>query len=87
MQSACLSSRPILGPGEIRPAVDVAQRSHLPDSLRWLMLHGRYDDTRNVDTTTNEENSDPESQRGAQSQVTSPRGRMSAPRFPFASGA
>jgi MFS transporter, SP family, arabinose:H+ symporter len=38
--------RLILGLGAIPAVVAVALRSHMPESPRWLMLHGRYDDTR-----------------------------------------
>src|ERR1700733_1046867 len=38
--------RLILGLGGIPGLVAVALRSHMPESPRWLMLHGRYDDTR-----------------------------------------
>jgi MFS family permease len=38
--------RLILGLGGIPALVAVALRSHMPESPRWLMLHGRYDDTR-----------------------------------------
>jgi MFS transporter, SP family, arabinose:H+ symporter len=38
--------RLILGLGAVPAIVAVALRSHMPESPRWLMLHGRYDDTR-----------------------------------------
>jgi MFS transporter, SP family, arabinose:H+ symporter len=38
--------RLILGLGAIPALVAVALPSHMPESPRWLMLHGRYDDTR-----------------------------------------
>ena len=38
--------RLILGIGGIPALVAVALRSHMPESPRWLMLHGRYDDTK-----------------------------------------
>jgi MFS transporter, SP family, arabinose:H+ symporter len=38
--------RLILGLGGIPALVAVVLRSHMPESPRWLMLHGRYDDTR-----------------------------------------
>src|SRR6201988_5483622 len=38
--------RLILGLGGIPALVAVALRSHMPESPRWLMLHGRHDDTR-----------------------------------------
>ena len=38
--------RLILGLGGVPALVAVALRSHMPESPRWLMLHGRYDDTR-----------------------------------------
>ena len=38
--------RLILGLGAIPALIAVALRSHMPESPRWLMLHGRYDDTR-----------------------------------------
>jgi sugar porter (SP) family MFS transporter len=38
--------RLILGLGGVPAIVAVALRSHMPESPRWLMLHGRYDDTR-----------------------------------------
>jgi MFS transporter, SP family, arabinose:H+ symporter len=38
--------RLILGLGGIPALVAVALRSHMPESPRWLMLRGRYDDTR-----------------------------------------
>ena len=38
--------RLILGLGGVPALVAVALRSHLPESPRWLMLHGRYDETR-----------------------------------------
>jgi MFS transporter, SP family, arabinose:H+ symporter len=38
--------RLILGLGGIPALIAVALRSHMPESPRWLMLHGRYDDTR-----------------------------------------
>jgi MFS transporter, SP family, arabinose:H+ symporter len=38
--------RLILGLGALPALVAVALRSHMPESPRWLMLHGRYDDTR-----------------------------------------
>jgi MFS transporter, SP family, arabinose:H+ symporter len=38
--------RLILGLGGIPALVAVALRSHMPESPRWLMLHGRYEDTR-----------------------------------------
>jgi MFS transporter, SP family, arabinose:H+ symporter len=38
--------RLILGLGAIPALVAVALRSHMPESPRWLMLHGRYADTR-----------------------------------------
>ncbi len=52
--------RLILGLGGIPALVAVALRSHMPESPRWLMLHGRYDDTRKafgrlgMDVTTEE---------------------------------
>ena len=52
--------RLILGLGGIPALVAVALRSHMPESPRWLMLHGRYDDTRKafgrlgMDVTTDE---------------------------------
>src|SRR5580693_5512052 len=52
--------RLILGLGAIPALVAVALRSHMPESPRWLMLHGRYDDTRKafgrlgMDVTTDE---------------------------------
>jgi MFS family permease len=38
--------RLILGVGGIPALVAVALRAHMPESPRWLMLHGRYDATR-----------------------------------------
>src|SRR5215472_2477111 len=38
--------RLILGLGGVPALVAVALRSYMPESPRWLMLHGRYDDTR-----------------------------------------
>jgi SP family arabinose:H+ symporter-like MFS transporter len=38
--------RLILGLGGVPALVAVALRSKMPESPRWLMLHGRYDDTR-----------------------------------------
>jgi SP family arabinose:H+ symporter-like MFS transporter len=38
--------RLILGLGAIPALVAVALRAYMPESPRWLMLHGRYDDTR-----------------------------------------
>jgi MFS family permease len=38
--------RLILGLGGIPALIAVALRSHMPESPRWLMLHGRYADTR-----------------------------------------
>jgi MFS transporter, SP family, arabinose:H+ symporter len=38
--------RLILGLGAIPALVAVALRSYMPESPRWLMLHGRYDETR-----------------------------------------
>src|SRR5579862_9198488 len=38
--------RLILGLGGVPALVAVALRSHMPESPRWLMLHGRYDETR-----------------------------------------
>ena len=38
--------RLILGLGGVPAIVAVALRSHMPESPRWLMLNGRYDDTR-----------------------------------------
>jgi MFS transporter, SP family, arabinose:H+ symporter len=38
--------RLILGLGGVPALIAVALRSHMPESPRWLMLHGRYDDTR-----------------------------------------
>jgi MFS transporter, SP family, arabinose:H+ symporter len=38
--------RLILGLGAIPALLAVALRSFMPESPRWLMLHGRYDDTR-----------------------------------------
>src|SRR6202046_4377218 len=38
--------RLILGLGGIPALIAVALRSHMPEAPRWLMLHGRYDDTR-----------------------------------------
>jgi SP family arabinose:H+ symporter-like MFS transporter len=38
--------RLILGLGGVPALVAVALRSHMPESPRWLMLHGRYEDTR-----------------------------------------
>jgi SP family arabinose:H+ symporter-like MFS transporter len=52
--------RLILGLGGVPALVAVALRSHMPESPRWLMLHGRYDDTRKafgrlgMDVTTDE---------------------------------
>jgi sugar porter (SP) family MFS transporter len=52
--------RLILGLGGIPALVAVALRSHMPESPRWLMLHGRYEDTRKafgrlgMDVTTDE---------------------------------
>jgi MFS transporter, SP family, arabinose:H+ symporter len=52
--------RLILGLGGIPALVAVALRTHMPESPRWLMLHGRYDDTRKafgrlgMDVTTEE---------------------------------
>ena len=37
--------RLILGLGGVPALIAVALRSHMPESPRWLMLHGRYDDT------------------------------------------
>src|SRR5579863_4366587 len=37
--------RLILGLGGIPALIAVALRSHMPESPRWLMLHGRYEDT------------------------------------------
>jgi len=38
--------RLILGLGGIPALVAVALRAHMPESPRWLMLHGRHTDTR-----------------------------------------
>jgi MFS transporter, SP family, arabinose:H+ symporter len=38
--------RTILGLGAVPAIVAVALRAKMPESPRWLMLHGRYDDTR-----------------------------------------
>jgi sugar porter (SP) family MFS transporter len=38
--------RLILGLGGVPALIAVALRSHMPESPRWLMLHGRYEDTR-----------------------------------------
>ena len=38
--------RLILGLGGVPALIAVALRSRMPESPRWLMLHGRYDDTR-----------------------------------------
>jgi MFS transporter, SP family, arabinose:H+ symporter len=38
--------RLILGLGGVPALVAVALRSHMPESPRWLMLHGRYEETR-----------------------------------------
>ena len=38
--------RLILGLGGVPAIIAVALRSKMPESPRWLMLHGRYDDTR-----------------------------------------
>jgi MFS transporter, SP family, arabinose:H+ symporter len=38
--------RIILGLGGVPALVAVVLRSHMPESPRWLMLHGRYDETR-----------------------------------------
>jgi MFS transporter, SP family, arabinose:H+ symporter len=38
--------RLILGLGGVPAIIAVVLRSHMPESPRWLMLHGRYDDTR-----------------------------------------
>ena len=38
--------RLILGLGAVPALIAVALRSKMPESPRWLMLHGRYDDTR-----------------------------------------
>jgi SP family arabinose:H+ symporter-like MFS transporter len=38
--------RLILGLGGVPALVAVALRAHMPESPRWLMLHGRYEDTR-----------------------------------------
>src|ERR1700758_57726 len=38
--------RLILGLGGVPALVAVALRSHMPESPRWLMLHGRYEDTK-----------------------------------------
>ena len=38
--------RLILGLGGVPAIAAVALRSHMPESPRWLMLHGRYEDTR-----------------------------------------
>jgi MFS transporter, SP family, arabinose:H+ symporter len=38
--------RIILGLGGVPALIAVALRSHMPESPRWLMLHGRYDETR-----------------------------------------
>src|SRR6202161_1476224 len=52
--------RLILGLGAIPALVAVALRARMPESPRWLMLHGRYDDTRKafgrlgMDVTTDE---------------------------------
>jgi SP family arabinose:H+ symporter-like MFS transporter len=52
--------RLILGLGGIPALIAVALRSHMPESPRWLMLHGRYEDTRKafgrlgMDVTTEE---------------------------------
>ncbi|HTW04744.1 MAG TPA: sugar porter family MFS transporter [Streptosporangiaceae bacterium] len=52
--------RLILGLGGIPALIAVALRSHMPESPRWLMLHGRYEDTRKafgrlgMDVTTDE---------------------------------
>jgi MFS transporter, SP family, arabinose:H+ symporter len=52
--------RLILGLGGVPAIVAVALRSHMPESPRWLMLHGRYDETRKafgrlgMDTTDEE---------------------------------
>jgi SP family arabinose:H+ symporter-like MFS transporter len=40
--------RLILGLGGVPALVAVALRSHMPESPRWLMLHGRYDATRDA---------------------------------------
>jgi MFS transporter, SP family, arabinose:H+ symporter len=71
--------RLILGLGGVPALVAVALRSHMPESPRWLMLHGRYDDTRKafgrlgMDVTTDEVKSAAEqiaAQEGARARKT-----------------
>jgi MFS transporter, SP family, arabinose:H+ symporter len=57
--------RLILGLGGIPALVAVALRTHMPESPRWLMLHGRYDDTRKAFGRLGMEVSDDEVRRAA----------------------
>jgi len=57
--------RLILGLGGVPALVAVALRTHMPESPRWLMLHGRYDDTRKAFGRLGMEVSDDEVRRAA----------------------
>jgi MFS transporter, SP family, arabinose:H+ symporter len=67
--------RLILGLGGIPALIAVALRSHMPESPRWLMLHGRYEDTKKafgrlgMDVTTDEVRSAAEELSAAQRQA------------------
>src|SRR5580693_3597954 len=66
--------RLILGLGGVPALVAVALRSHMPESPRWLMLNGRYDETRKafarlgMDVTEDEVRSAADQIRGEESQ-------------------
>jgi sugar porter (SP) family MFS transporter len=67
--------RLILGLGGVPALVAVALRSHMPESPRWLMLNGRYDETRKafarlgMDVTEDEVRSAADQIRGEESQL------------------
>jgi MFS transporter, SP family, arabinose:H+ symporter len=58
--------RLILGLGGVPALVAVALRSNMPESPRWLMLHGKYDDTRKAFGRLGMEVTDDEVKRAAE---------------------
>jgi sugar porter (SP) family MFS transporter len=67
--------RLILGLGGVPALIAVALRSHMPESPRWLMLHGRYDDTKRAFGRLGMQVTDEEVRRGADELATQERHR------------